>query len=586
MSARGGRSPDRAVRGHRKMTGHGEQARPAAGATPEKREVRVDHMAKPPSSIETGRPAAVRRPFMTRCVAFGTSAALSLATAVTPTAVTGTVAGVAAFAATALVAAPAEARSKRIRIAAHENGSRNVKLGLDKSIVIDLPADAHDVMVASPEIADAIVRTARRIYVIGKQIGQTNIFVFGRNGEQVAAIDLDVERDISGLVSTIERLVPGSDIDAEMINDNIVLTGTVSTPQAAGKAVQLAEVFVSAGEQAQTGSGAGNALSSLFGDEQASKVINLLKITGDDQVHLKVTVAELSRSVIKQLGINSGVTRNYGLNGINADGKPGPLTPKNLAINGGTASDWNFGPAGPASGITGQVMRGAFNFNAELRALDQTGVMRTLAEPSLTAVSGEQAQFRVGGTFSHLKQATCEDGKKAFQYEEKEYGIAMAFTPVVLTSGRISLKIRTEVSEPTAQNAQTGLCGNLVGLRKRLADTTVELPSGGAMVIGGLVQDDVRQVVSGLPGAGKIPFFGALFRSREFVRDESEVVVIVTPYLVRPVAASKLRRPDDGFAPASDRAGNLLGRINRVYGVKKGKLPPGRYVGSVGFILE
>ena len=501
--------------------------------------------------------------------------------------------GKALLAASALTAAAfattsARAGTKRVRIGANESGTRDVKLGLDKSIVIDLPADAHDVMVANPEVADAVVRTARRIYVIGKQIGQTNIFVFGRGGEQVAAIDLYIERDISGLVDTIERLVPGSDIDAEMINDNIVLTGTVSTPQAAGKAVQLAEVFVTAGEQAAGGGGGGgggggNPIAALFGDDQTSKIINLLKITGDDQVHLKVTVAELSRSVIKQLGINSGAQRNLALN---ETGQRVSVDPKNLSLNGAAGGGYGLVPAGPSSGITGQVMRGLFNFNAELRALDQTGVMRTLAEPSLTAVSGEQAQFRVGGSFSQLSQATCEDGKKQFQYEQKEYGIAMAFTPVVLTSGRISLKIRTEVSEPTAQNSQTGLCGNLVGLRKRLADTTVELPSGGAMVIGGLVQDDVRQVVSGLPGAGKIPFFGALFRSREFVREESEVVVIVTPYLVRPVAASKLQRPDDNFAPAGDAAGNLLGRINRVYGVRKGKLPPGRYVGSVGFILE
>ena len=541
-----------------------------------------DHRSADPRSPNApGRSGRVRRAARAGLAA-GTSLALSLASAA-PVGVNGAAMWAGAAIVATAAATPAEARSKRIRIGAHESGARAVKLGLDKSIVIDLPADAHDVMVASPEIADGIVRTARRIYVIGKQIGQTNIFVFGRNGEQIAAIDLDVERDISGLVNTIERLVPGSDVDAEMINDNIVLTGTVSTPQAAGKAIQLAEVFVSAGEQANAGGAGGNSIASLFGDDQTSKVINLLKITGDDQVHLKVTVAELSRSVIKQLGINSGLTRNFG---TNADGVASAVNPKNLALNGRTTNEFSFGPAGPTSGITGQVMRGMFNFSSELRALDQTGVMRTLAEPSLTAVSGEQAQFRVGGTFSHLKQATCEDGKRQFQYEEKEYGIAMAFTPLVLTSGRISLKIKTEVSEPTAQGGQTGLCGNLIGLRKRLADTTVELPSGGAMVIGGLVQDDVRQVVSGLPGAGKIPFFGSLFRSREFVRDETEVVVIVTPYLVRPVATSKLQRPDDGFAPASDPAGNLLGRINRVYGVRKGKLPPGRYTGSVGFILK
>ena len=475
-------------------------------------------------------------------------------------------------------ATSAEARDRRIRINDH-GAVRKVVLGRDKSAVIDLPADAHDVLVANPQIADAIVRTRRRIYVIGKQIGQTNVFAFGKNGEQIASIDLNVERDISGLVETIARLVPNSSVNAEMINDNVVLTGTVTTPQAAAKAVQLAEVFVTAGEQAQSGA---SLLAALFGGNTDSRVINLMKITGDDQVHLKVTVAEMSRSIIKQLGIKVGANRNTSL-------VDGTLTRMDTGIISSTAaSDNQFSlkPAPPLNAITGQVMRGLFDLSAEIKALEQTGVMRTLAEPSLTAVSGELAQFRVGGSFSVLQSAECNEDGRSFSFQERDYGIAMAFTPVVLTSGRISLKIRTEVSEPTTVGGQPNLCGNLLGLRQRLADTTVELPSGGSMVIGGLVQDDVRQVLSGVPGASKIPFFGALFRSREFVREESEVVIIVTPYLVRPVAASKLTRPDQNYAPADDAASFLLGRINRVYGVKKGKLPKGRYEGSVGFILD
>ena len=210
--------------------------------------------------------------------------------------------------------------------------------------------------------------------------------------------------------------------------------------------------------------------------------------------------------------------------------------------------------------------------------------MRTLAEPSLSAVSGEKAHFRVGGDFQ-VQEAIDSQGVVTFA--QREYGISLTFTPVVLTEGRINLKIRTEVSEPTTQGTTTFRTDiNFPGIRKRLADTTVELPSGGSMVIAGLIQDDVRQVVSGFPGLKDLPVLGSLFRSKEFVRNESEVIIIVTPYLVRPVARNKLAQPDENFTAAADAAGYFMGRVNRVYGTKRGKLPKGRYTGSVGFILK
>ncbi len=215
--------------------------------------------------------------------------------------------------------------------------------------------------------------------------------------------------------------------------------------------------------------------------------------------------------------------------------------------------------------------------------------MRTLAEPSLTAVSGEQAHFRSGGRYNVVREfdENTDDGGRSYRSEETRYGISLSFTPVVLSEGRISLKIRTEVSEPTTRGATNfGTFGNSPGVRERVADTTVELPSGGSMVIGGLIQDDVRQAVNGHPGLMSIPIFGSLFRSREFLRNETELLVLVTPYLVRPTARSKIARPDEGFQPASDAAGYFMGRVNRVYGTKQGDLPKGRYTGSIGFILK
>jgi pilus assembly protein CpaC len=167
-----------------------------------------------------------------------------------------------------------------------------------------------------------------------------------------------------------------------------------------------------------------------------------------------------------------------------------------------------------------------------------------------------------------------------------DYGIGLEFQPVVLSAGRISLKVRTSVSEPTSDGAIQMEGSNILSLRKRLADTTVELPSGGSMMIAGLVNDDVRQTINAVPGLTKLPVLGALFRSREFVRNETELVIIITPYLSRPVARNDLAKPDDNFTPASDGAGIFLGRVNRVYGTMQTDRPNGRYHGVVGFIYK
>jgi pilus assembly protein CpaC len=230
--------------------------------------------------------------------------------------------------------------------------------------------------------------------------------------------------------------------------------------------------------------------------------------------------------------------------------------------------------------------------------MEQSGVMKTLAEPTLTAVSGEKATFKVGGEFNLITGRTNntsddnQTGNVTYTNDKLEYGIGLEFQPVVLSAGRISLKVRTSVSEPTTEGATTLEAGGnlpgttLLSIRKRLADTTIELPSGGSMMIAGLVRDDVRQAVSGLPGLTKIPVLGTLFRSRDFVRNETELVVIITPYLVKPVARNDLAKPDDNFTPASDGAAMFLGRVNRVYGTMQTDLPAGRYHGVVGFIYK
>ena len=457
--------------------------------------------------------------------------------------------------------------------------TKSVTLGLNKAIVIDLPKNAHDILVADPELADAVTRTSRRIYLFGKSVGQTNIFIFGAGGEEIINIDLRIERDVANLQQQLTRFIPDSDINVEIISDNIVLTGSVRTPQDAARAAQLAEIFLKGGEAttrvtsltSETGDAAISAE-----DRQVSQILNLLKIDGEDQVTLKVTIAEVSRQILKQLGVNS--SGSYNGRSTFASTNPANLG-KPLVGN-------NYGR------IAGSI--GGLDITSYINAMERAGVMRTLAEPSLTAISGEAATFYVGGEFNltTAQDVDADTGQVTYTNERLEYGIRLNFTPLVLGPGRISLKIRTEVSEPTFENS-TALAGSgslmgtsIMSIRKREAETSIELPSGGSIVIAGLIKDNIRQAMSGYAGISKIPVLGTLFKSRDFVRSENELVIIATPYLVKPVSRQALARPDDNFNPPSDGAGFFLGKVNRVYGQVETELPEGRYHGSVGFIFK
>lgn len=475
----------------------------------------------------------------------------------------------------------AEAASQSlVRIAESGPGvKKTIRLGLNKAVVIDLPTDAHDILVADPTLADAVTRTSRRIYLFGKMVGQTNIFVFGPNGEEIVSLDLEIERDISNLEANLRRFLPDSDIKVEIISDNIVLTGTVRTPLDSTRVEELAKAFIKGGEATTrniTAQGTNGDADIFAEDRQASQIVNLLRIDGEDQVMLKVTVAEVSRQVLKQLGFSGSIRSSTSGDGITF------RNPANLgnAVN------------AIASSVTGTIGSGTMGFASYINAMEQAGVMRTLAEPSLTAISGKKASFSVGGEYRlPSEQEIDEDGAIMRTNETVEYGIGLDFTPVVLGPGRISLEIATEVSEPTWEgsvvnaNAVSIPGQTYMSIRRRKASTSVELPSGGSIVIGGLVQDNIRQAMSGLPGVSKIPIFGTLFRSKDFIRNETELVIIATPYLVKPVARGDLSRPDDNFNPTDDLSSAFLGEVNRIYGNRQAA-PVGQYHGNVGFIYK
>ena len=497
-----------------------------------------------------------------------------------------------------------------------------IKLPQNKSVFVDLPRDARDVLISNPNVVDAVIRTPRRLYLTAVppdpgQTGtpETNVIVFDRAGVPIVNLDVSIEQqDTNRIIEMLHRLIPGSAIKVEYAGNssgsNIVLSGTVKSDLDARRAQDIAEAWLGvqppAGSQALTSVGsatagaitagapaAGSALNSqtqtTISAAGVAKVINLLTIQGEDQVHLKVTVAEVNRNAVKQLGVDWNATNfNFGslvFSGATANGFAVNGTPDTAIAGADIQNIFVPKPGGDA----GKLQNAQRLLGLTVRALERNGLFRTLAEPTLTAISGESASFLAGGEFPIPTGNTCSGANNSscqLTIGFKPFGVSLRFTPVVLAEGRISLHVFTEVSELSNQGSIT-LAGTVIpGLQVRRAETTMELPSGGALVMGGLLQDDVRQSIAGLPGLQKLPVLGALFRSRDYQRNETELVIIVTPYLVEPVARTALARPDDGFAPASDATGDFLGRINRVYGAHGKPAPAGSSAGKYGFIFE
>jgi len=449
-----------------------------------------------------------------------------------------------------------DVRAPTIQVAASEAGSRFVPLGIGKSVVIDLPRDIKDVLVADPKIANAVVRSSRRVYLIGSAVGQTNIFFFDADGHQIAGFDIAVTRDLNGIRAALKQLFPNADMRIEGVGDGVVLAGNAASPIEAQQAYDLA--------------------TRLVGD--GTKVVNSISVKSRDQVMLKVVVAEVQREVIKQLGINLNGTSNQGTAIVNFN------TTNPFSALGAPLTN-NFAQLATSSG-----------YSATLQAMERAGVIRTLAEPNLTAISGESASFIAGGEFPIPAGLSCSTTttppvcQQSIDY--KKFGVGLTFTPVVLSEGRISLKVMTEVSDLSTDNALTitspgvNTTQTIPSIRVRRADTTLEIPSGGSLALAGMIQQQTKQVINGVPGLMQVPVLGALFRSRDYINNQTELMVLVTPYVVRAVAQKDLASPEDGFADASDPSSILLGRLNHIYGIAGKVDPHTTYRGNYGFILD
>ena len=452
-------------------------------------------------------------------------------------------------------AAAADRHAPVVQVAASETTSRFIPLGIGKSVAIDLPADIKDVLVADPKIANAVIRSSRRVYMIGVAVGQTNIFFFDANGRQIAGFDIAVTRDLNGVRAALKQAMPDADIHIEGVGDGVMLSGSATNAAEAQQAFDLA--------------------TRLVGD--GAKVVNGISVRGRDQVMLKVTVAEVRRDVIKQLGVDLSGTFNYGSAVVNLNTQnPFSATGQNIS-NTAFGAKWN-------------------NVTATLRAMDRAGVMHTLAEPSLTAISGETASFVAGGEIPIPNGLSCDASQTPpvcqAKFDWKKFGVSLVFTPVVLSEGRISLKVMTEVSDLSPENSIVlqGLNNQSLtvpSLETRRAETTVEIPSGGSLALAGMIHQMTKQQINGVPGLMQLPVLGTLFRSRDYINNQTELMVLVTPYIVRAVAQKQLSRPDDGFSDPNDQSTALLGRLNRIYGGNsKSEPPPSDYHGKYGFILD
>lgn len=477
----------------------------------------------------------------------------------------------ASLAATAIAGARAAEPDMRgtpvITVVGSEASSRPVDLGVGKAVVIDLPRDTKDVLVADPTITNAVIRNPRRAYLIGVKVGQSSVFFFDAHGQQIAGFDIAVTRDLNGIRDAIRRVLPSSEIRVEgMGPDSVMLSGWVDSPAESQTAFEIASRLVGQGPQ-------GTAIAV----DQGAKVVNALVVRGRDQVNLRVTVAEVQRDVIKQLGIN--------LNGSFGGGSS--------VVNFNTQNPFSaYGQQLGANNITGNFR----NLTATLNAMDRAGVIRTLAEPNLTAISGETATFVAGGEFPIPNGLSCDTTRNPpicqQQIDWKKFGVSLSFTPVVLAEGRISMRVATEVSDLSTENAITltvpgsNQTLTIPSIRARRAETVVEIPSGGALALAGMIREQTKAQINGLPGLMQLPILGALFKSRDYLNSQTELMILVTPYIVRAVKQKDLSRPDDGFADTSDPSSFFLGRLNKIYGIA-GKVDPNRmYRGKYGFILD
>lgn len=450
--------------------------------------------------------------------------------------------------------------------------SRELRVAVSSAQVVSFPRPARTVFIADPTIADIQVAAPTTVIVFGRKPGQTTLVAIGEDDKQLASIQVIVGYQYAELRRLIEQDVPSANVKITAAGDSITLSGIVPNDETAEKVRAAAQRYVS----------------------DKDKVINHLQVAGPAQVNLRLRVAEVSRSLTKQLGINWNAIVNQGAFSFGLFTGRTALTPLTPTITG-------LIRASPLSGVTSTATPGSAFFgvntstvkiNNVIDALAEEGVVTVLAQPNLTAESGQVASFLAGGEFPVpvAQTGTGVGGNSAITVEFKQFGVKLDFVPTVLSADRISIKVRPEVSELTTNGAVTINGTTIPALNVRRADTTIQLGSGESFAIAGLIRKNEASDINKYPWLGDLPVIGALFRSSLFQHNETELIIIVTPYVVRPAAdGPSLKLPTDGAAPASDVERILMDRLTKT-------LPPGvpnpigpngvRLLGNAGFVYQ
>ena len=420
----------------------------------------------------------------------------------------------------AFAAAPTSAVNAAIS-SAQDNA---ILLSVGGSRVVNLPAKMSDVVIADPEVVDVHVRSQNQLYLIAKKAGETTVFATASNGKVLFSGTVRVGNNITSIDDMLRLAMPGAKIAVNTMNGMVLLTGTIQAPEDAAEAERLTQAFVG----------------------KDVTVVSRLRMATPLQVMLQVKIAEVAKDVGHKIGTNftshdTGSTGGYVGGGL-----------RDFAQYDSDTNSWNFTTPVDGSYSLGGVARiFGMDIAGALDLAESSGLASTLAQPNLTALSGETASFLAGGEYPY----TVSNGLQGNSIKFKQYGVQLAFTPTVLADGRISLRVR-----PTVSSLDFSINANVPALRSRTAETTVELGSGQAFMIAGLLNNEASNSVNKIPGLGNLPILGSLFKSRQFQRNETELVIVVTPYLVKPMNASDVRLPTDGFRNADLGEGLFLQR--------------------------
>jgi pilus assembly protein CpaC len=426
-----------------------------------------------------------------------------------------------------------------------QRASSELVLSVGRGQLITLPEAISDVLVSNERVADVQVRSPRQIYIFAKSGGESTVFATTKSGRVVYSANVRAQQNVNSLDSMLRLAMPESTITATTMNGLVLLTGTVATPEDAAEAERLTEAYLGQGIQ----------------------VLSRLKTATPLQVQLQVKIVEVSRDVSKQIGFNFFNAGNFqGTGFFFGQGRNiGTITP---ATGGGTAFTFRPSGKGFSAGLAGRFL--GMDVLSAIDLAEEDGLISTLAQPNLTALSGETASFLAGG---EIPIPINQGQGSGISVEFKQYGVSLAFTPTVLSDGRISMRVRPEVSQITFNGAVTLNGFAIPALSTRRTETTVELGSGQSFMIGGLLSNTRNNTIEKAPYLGDLPILGALFRSKSFRRNETELMVVVTPYLVKPVSASQLSLPTDGYKAPNDDEFFLFGKNFTGNSGEKGPAP-------------